>query len=149
VGQSVRLSERLRGHRWVIGPNGVRAEKGRFFEGAYVKVRSYRRFGEWLMAEARLIRRLRPVLNARGFRRALDPAKEPRLGADGSYTFDIQLTGKMGFTPPPSRDIRRCICGLALDLTRGSAACPCGRSLSVAQGRIRPSCPHPQTGESR
>jgi len=36
-----------------------------YFDDLRIKYRTYRRYGEWLMAEARLIRRIRPPRNLR------------------------------------------------------------------------------------
>lgn len=37
------------------------------FDRVHVKYKAFRRFGEWLMVEARLIRRLSPPFNKRAF----------------------------------------------------------------------------------
>ncbi len=64
VGQSVDVRSRLAQHGWQIRTDGVETEWG-YFRGAYVKYRSGRCAGEWLMLEYRLIRRLSPALNRR------------------------------------------------------------------------------------
>ena len=56
VGSSLNLASRLRTHL-LHSP---------LLHAATVKIKRSRRFGDWLMWEARLIRRLRPAGNARG-----------------------------------------------------------------------------------
>lgn len=62
VGQSVNISERLKQHRFVFTLNGIKTKWG-FLENAIIKCRKSRAYGDWLMIEARLIRRLKPSLN--------------------------------------------------------------------------------------
>jgi excinuclease UvrABC nuclease subunit len=64
VGQSTNLRKRLASYayrwsegRWRIDPR---------IDGCVVKVSRSRRYGDWLMREARLIRRLRPKYNVAG-----------------------------------------------------------------------------------
>jgi excinuclease UvrABC nuclease subunit len=69
VGQSVRVRERLwRGHRinYSYGSH-IHTPWGLFREVAF-KVKPSRAYGDWLMTEARLIRRLRPRFNRQGLR---------------------------------------------------------------------------------
>jgi excinuclease UvrABC nuclease subunit len=55
VGQTLNLKARFYSHR---------ASKS-FPDDAYIKIRCGDKYGDWAMREARLIRRLRPPLNAR------------------------------------------------------------------------------------
>ena len=68
IGQSVNLRDRLKEHGWKIQQGEVFTSWGSF--RASIKIRIGLRFGEWLMLEARLIRRLRPSFNKNLFRQA-------------------------------------------------------------------------------
>jgi len=68
VGSTENLADRITGH-------GIRELRTRncttpwgSFGGVVVKFRPSRKYGDWLMAEARLIRRLQPPFNKRGVR---------------------------------------------------------------------------------
>lgn len=71
VGSSYQVRNRLSGHRfdscrysaWTQTPWGSAAK-------VTVKVRATKKYGEWLMLEARLLRRLAPRHNVRGKRGA-------------------------------------------------------------------------------
>lgn len=56
VGQTFNVRARFAAHR----------REGLFPKDGYIKIRCGEHYGDWLMREARLIRRLRPPMNARG-----------------------------------------------------------------------------------
>lgn len=63
IGQSERVRDRLsRGHQIMFG--------NKLYGVVHLKVRYDVRYGESLMREARLIRKLKPLLNRRGYERA-------------------------------------------------------------------------------
>lgn len=62
VGQTIDVLSRISEHGWRIHPGGVTTKAG-FLAGAVVKVRPSQKYGDWLMVEARLIKRLDPSLN--------------------------------------------------------------------------------------
>lgn len=56
IGSSINLSQRMRGH------NGFK-KTGNIHEFSGLKYKICKKFGSWLMDEARLIRKLNPCLN--------------------------------------------------------------------------------------
>lgn len=68
IGQTKRLRHRLGAHRLVVGYscNEWITPWGNVSEPVTVKVKYSRRYGDWLMREARLIRRLQPPMNCQG-----------------------------------------------------------------------------------
>lgn len=76
IGQTVNFEKRIRRHGWRLFPTGVGTPRG-FIEGAVLKVKDCRRqYGDWLMTEARLIRRLNPLWNIK------KPSGMPRTKRD-------------------------------------------------------------------
>lgn len=70
IGQTLNLHSRIHhSHaiRYAHYSNSIITPWGRF-SSVQVKYRCSRRYGEWLMAEARLIRRLKPRFNTDGVR---------------------------------------------------------------------------------
>lgn len=76
VGQSFRLSSRLSSYHIHVNLFGVRADDwwvtpwGKFAH-VRIKFKRSRRYGDWLMREARLIRRLKPRFNDYGVKKAV------------------------------------------------------------------------------
>lgn len=56
IGSSVNMRQRIWGH----------ANSGRIDKPTHIKFKPTRRYGEWLMVEARLLRRLHPTANIKG-----------------------------------------------------------------------------------
>ena len=63
VGSTVDLPSRLRQHGWKLVPHGVKTPRWGIVVGGQVKIRPSLRLGDWLTAEWRLIRKLRPAGN--------------------------------------------------------------------------------------
>ena len=79
IGSTKNLSERMAGHRHG-GPNGKPRSSMKISEmrQMVIKYKTSKRYGEWLMTEARLIRRLKPPLNFNG--RPRKSVGRPRCG---------------------------------------------------------------------
>ena len=77
IGQSYRLSSRLSSYHIHINIWGTASDPRIWatpwgqFETVRVKFKRSRRYGDWLMREARLIRRLQPRFNAYGVKKAV------------------------------------------------------------------------------
>ncbi len=66
IGQSMNLHARFVKHGLCVGADGFRTRWGHFVQGELkVKIAYGRKFGDWLMREVRLIRRLRPRFNVK------------------------------------------------------------------------------------
>jgi excinuclease UvrABC nuclease subunit len=70
IGSCLDFRKRLTQHKFRCSYSGGVFTPWGVFEGVVIKIRTFRRFGEWLMVEARLIRRLHPRFNVSGVRRA-------------------------------------------------------------------------------
>lgn len=70
VGQSENVAARIAAYNIRFGLGGSVFTRWGAHRRVAVKVRYTERYGDWLMIEARLIRRLQPKFNIRGCRRA-------------------------------------------------------------------------------
>lgn len=66
VGQTTNLCQRLEEHGLVLTSLGLNSPIWGYIPSAIIKYRPGKRYGDWLMVEARLIRRLKPVYNKVG-----------------------------------------------------------------------------------